>query len=185
MALPTDEILPARKTFFVGDVAYKRATSEALMFKVGSAVNFIMDRIIYTERVSFGGYFRSTSIDEFSEKIYIHKRTQISHYTMSVGNTVSAGDNSMNFAVYGAAGAFISNLFSVAPIINESSKNQMLVGRDVDATTNIQQITTAGFNFGTLAITELQAGYTLVPFVVSNAFDSRGLFFNLGLKVQE
>jgi len=184
MALPSDIVAAAKQIFRVGDVSYRRSNSEALMFKLASALNFVSDRVLYNERTSFGGYFRPTSIDQFSEKIYIQRRSLISLYTMSVGHTDNAGSNSMNFAVYDANGAFLQNLFSTAPIINQTSLDQPLLGRDIDNATVIQQVTT-NTTYGTLALTELQEGYTLVPFIVSNASDSIGLFFNLFLKPQE
>jgi len=180
----TDIIPPSRNTFYRGDAAYRRSISESLLNKVGASINFINDRIVYNERVSFGGYFRPTEIDEYSDKIYIQRTSKIGSYVMSVGQVGGGGNNSMNFTVYNELGQNVGNLFSTAPVINQSGITQPSIGRDIDTSTTIQQVT-SNTTYGTLAFTELPTGYSLVPFIVSNSTNSIGLFFNLFLKPQE
>jgi hypothetical protein len=90
----------------------------------------------------------------------------------------------MNFTVYDENGTSLGDLFSTAPVINQASISRALVGKDKDGN-NINQNTTSGFTNGTLALTELQANYTLVPKITANSTRAFGMVFNLGLRPLE
>lgn len=173
-----------RVTMYVEDVAYKKSISEAIMTKFAKAINFIMDRIYYNERIVYHGYFSNSTFDSLATQIFIPTRCEIAYWTMSVMSTRSAGNNSMNFTVYDENGTSLGDLFSTAPVINQASISRALVGKDKDGN-NINQNTTSGFTNGTLALTELQANYTLVPKITANSTRAFGMVFNLGLRPLE
>jgi len=184
----TDEVTPQRQTFFVGDITFKRPTSENLMRKFASASNFIMDRIFYSERVTFKGYFNNSTVTAFDNNIdiiYIPNRCEVYQYTMAVMATRSAGSNSMNFQVYDENGDSLGTLFGTAPVINQASVLRGLVGKNVETDTDIVQRTTTGFNVGALSFTELQAGWTLVPGILSNSNRALTMVVELFLKPLE
>jgi hypothetical protein len=143
-----------------------------------------MDRIYYNERIVYHGYFSNSTFDSLATQIFIPTRCEIAYWTMTVMSTRSAGNNSMNFTVYDENGTSLGDLFSTAPIINQASISRALVGKDKDGN-NINQNTTSGFTNGTLALTELQANYTLVPKITANSTRAFGMVFNLGLRPLE
>jgi len=184
----SDPVVSQRQTFYVGDINYRSALSEALLRKFASSNNFINDRIVTIYPTHFGGYFRPRSVSSYSEPmIYVSKNALISWYTLSIGKTSSAGDNHCNFKVIDASGAILGDFFSTPPRINEAGLDNSVVGRDIDASTAIQQVTTAGFDYGTIdpAYTTLLEGWKLRPYVVGNATNSLGMTLTLAVKIQE
>lgn len=167
----TDIVTPAKETFYVGDISYKRANSEALMRKVGAAINYINDRFYHVRDFQMHGFFFANTYNNYLQKFHIPYKVEVRAWTMSVGHTVNTGSNSINFRVYDDTGAFISNLFGTAPVINQSGVTRATVGKDVDGVDIIQN-TASGYNVGSLSITELEKNYSLVPFIVSNAVGS-------------
>lgn len=184
----SDEIVGQRQTFYVGDVNYKTALSEALMRKFASSNNFINGRIVDIYPTHFGGYFRAQSTNGFNEPtIYILKNTTVSWYTLSIGQTGSAGNNSCNFKVIDTSGSIAGDLFSTAPIINQAGLSSPTIGRNFKDNTTIQQVTTTGFNLGVLnpAFATLTEGYSLRPYIVGNSTNSLGMTLTLALDIQE
>jgi hypothetical protein len=115
----SDLIVGQRQNFYVGDVNYRSGLSEALARKFASSNNFINSRIVDIYPTVWGGYFRAQSTNGFNEPaIYIIEDTEIAWYTLAIGQTGSAGNNSCNFKVIDAAGAILGDFFSTAPIIN-------------------------------------------------------------------
>ena len=177
---------PERQSWFVGDVNYRTALSEALLRKVGSSINFINDRIIDRYAFNMGGYFRPTSVAQHTfPSIYIKNETVISYYTMSVGNSGS-GTNSINFRVINASGTDLGNLFTTVPSIAQASIVNPLVGYDVKNSTEIRKVTTASYNNGVInpAYTTLPAGYELKMYVSGNGTNALNISVNLGLEAQ-
>jgi hypothetical protein len=184
----SDPVVSQRQTFFVGDINYRSALSESLMRKFASSNNFINGRIVDIYPTHFGGYFRAQSTNGYQEPmIYILKNATISWYTLSIGRTNSAGDNRCNFKVIGLDGSILGDLFSTPPKINQTGLDNSVIGKDVDGASNIQQVTTAGFDYGTLnpAFISLTEGYQLRPYIVGNASNSLGMTLTLAMKLQE
>jgi len=184
----SDLVTAQRQNFFVGDINYKSGLSEALLRKIGSSINFINGKVLNIYPTHFSGYFRAQSTNGYQEPmIYILKNSTISWYTLSIGRTNATGDNRCNFKVIGLNGTILGDLFSTPPSINEAGLDNSVVGRDVDGSASIQQVTTTGFNLGILnpAFTNLVEGYQLRPYIVGNATDSLGMTLTLAIKLQE
>jgi hypothetical protein len=185
-------VTPSRQTIYEKDVKYKRSWSEALGFKIGSAINFINSRVVYTERVDFGGYFRPTSIDQLEHEIYIWKPTKISAYAMSVASTAN-GDHGINYTIIDNNGVGVGSLFSTFPNINGSGSSNVAVGRDLKANTTLER-NTSGLTIdnGVLDLTFLDtdglplipAGYSLRP-IIAGSGNAILLSCTLFMEVQE
>jgi hypothetical protein len=181
-----DIVTPARQIFYEGDIAYKRAVSEAIMKKFASMSNFIESRIFYQEQFAINGFFNANSFDNgVSGTRYVENISNIDQYYMSIRSTGSSGTNSFNIAVYDNTGSFVNNLFSSAISLSGSNGTDVMIGvKSVSDTPVNFSINTGGHttNFGTLNMTQFLAGYMLVPFVVSNGNNAYNMFFNIKLK---
>lgn len=184
----TDVVNPQRQTFYVGDITFRRPTSENLLRKFASASNYIMDRIFYSEKTTFKGYFKASAPDDFSalsDIIYIPNRCNIYTYTMSVMAVRNTGNISVNYRIYDATNTVVGDLFSTAPIINQAGLIRATVGKKVETATDIIIGAGTGYNTGTLAFTELQEGWTLVPRITSSTDRAITLVSTLFLKPLE
>lgn len=181
-------VTPQRSIIYEEDVRYKKSVSEALLNKLAQTSNFTLERMYYTERVDYHGYFTEDSaFHDNHSLIYIPKLTEVCHYSMTVSITRNAGDNSMNFTVYDEDGVSIGNLFSTAPVIDQASRSRATVGRDQDGAA-FHLNTTAGFTSGTINPTfsdGIPEKSFLKPYIVNHASRSFGLTFCLGLRPLE
>lgn len=180
-------IAPSRETFYQKDAKYKRSVSEALLFKVGAAINFINNRIVDRYVLNMGGRFRATSISQYTfPSIFIKETSKITYYTMSLGNSGSAGLNRIGFKVINELGVELGSLFTTRPSISQSGLNNPMVGYDVKNATEIRKVTTVNYENGVInpAYETLPAGYELRMHIVSGGFNALNVSVNLGLEVQ-
>ncbi len=134
-------ITPSREVIRENDTKYRRSLSEAILTKFGAVINFINNRIVDRYVFNFGGYYKVTSLAQYTfESIYIKELTNISYYTMKIDLTASSGDNEINFKVINELGVELGDLFSVAPRINQSSTANAMVGRDIKNNTTILKL---------------------------------------------
>lgn len=184
----TDTVVPAKQTFFVGDISYRRAVSEGILSKFASAINYIMNRIYIQEKIICSGFFNSNTFDDgYGGIIRVRRDSEINEYYMYVDDSGTSGNNQFNVAVYNSAGSFLGNLFVDNSLsISANSGSNAMVGReDINTTPSNIDFNTAGHtvSFGTLNFTQLDAGYVLVPFIEDNGLSANNLTFNL--KMQE
>ncbi len=182
-------ITPSREVIRENDTKYRRSLSEAILTKFGAVINFINNRIVDRYVFNFGGYYKVTSLAQYTfESIYIKELTNISYYTMKIDLTASSGDNEINFKVINELGVELGDLFSVAPRINQSSTANAMVGRDIKNNTTILKVLTDALNydFGALnpSYLQLPQGYELKPYLVSGSTNALNLTINLGLEAQ-
>ncbi len=183
----TDLVNPERQDWFVGDINYRTALSEALMRKVGSSINFINDRIIDRYAINFGGYYRVQSISQNSfPSIFIKTTNVVSYYTMKIDHSGSAGDNRINFKVINNLGVELGDFFTTPPRINGTSLTNAMVGYDVKNSNEIRIFITSNYDNGVInpAYTTLLAGYELKPYLVSGSTNALNLSINIGLEAQ-
>lgn len=173
----------SRNTIYQEDVAYKRALSEAILSKIGATINFIIDRIIFKERIEFKGYFSASSFDEDMTSIFVPTKCEVVAWAMTVNLIRTTGNNSANIQVYDETGALVGNLFSTAPIINNSATTHAVIGKTIDGTTVAKN--NSGYTLGVFNFTTLEKGWTLRPFIVSNSTRAFGLILDLTLAPQE
>jgi hypothetical protein len=179
--MANQDLVPASREYFrIGDISYKRSNTEALLRKVGAAINYINDRFYHVRDFSMYGFFFANSFNNYLQKYHIPYKCEVIAWTMTVGHTVNTGNNSINFKVYDDTGAFIGNLFGTAPIVNQNAVTQATVGKDVDAVDIIQN-TASGYNVGSLSISTLEKNYSMVPFIVSNAVGSFNISVSLSM----
>jgi hypothetical protein len=184
----TTPVTPSRQTIYEDDVKYKRSWSEALGFKFGAAINFINDRLIYSERVDFGGYFRPTSIDQYEHEIYLLRPTKIAAYTMSVAVTAN-GNHRINYTVIDNTGTSVGSLFSTPPNINGGGFSNVLVGKNIQTSTDLNRNTgSVTFDNGTIDPAyddvAIPAGYSLRP-IIEGSGNALLLSSTLFMEVQE
>jgi len=183
----TDFVVSAKTKIREGDVGNNRPNSEAVNSKISGSVNALIDSSFYTIDTQFNGYFSSSSL--FSDGPYrIEKISDIKYYQLSVIDSGSSGNNIFNCAIYDDTGAFVSNLFGSGAnrlLISGSNGTRVLLGRNVAESTTFNT-NTAGhtIQYGTLALTTLQAGYILVPFVEGFATSARSIRFTMRLTEQ-
>ena len=184
----TDLVTPARSDFYVGDINYKTALSEALLRKVGASINFINNRIIDRYSINFGGFYRVQSIAQNTfPSIYIKTASNISYYTVKIDNSGSVGDNRINFKVINELGAELGDLFSTPPKINGAGLVNAMVGYDVKNSTEIRKVITTTYDNGIIDPTYsggMPTGYELKPYLVSSSANALNLTINLGLEAQ-
>lgn len=183
-----DTVTPVKQTFLEGDVAYKRAVSEAMLRKFASSNNYIIERLFIQEQFAINGFFNVNSFDDGVSGIrYVETASDIVQYYMSIRSTGSVGSNAFNVAMYNSSGTFVGNLFTTAISMSGSNGTNVLAGKK-----NIQSSPTnfdinKGVHtivYGTLSLTTIPAGYMLVPFIVDSAVSAYNLFFNLKLQEQ-
>ena len=189
----SDPVVSQRQIFYVGDINYRSALSEALLRKFASANNYVVDRVFFDIKFNFSGFFNANSYDNGYGGIeVIEKDCIISRYIMSTHKTGSSGINSVNVAVYDNTGAFVTNVFGAgasALSVSGSDGTNVVVGKSSLDTITPSEITinTAGHTFesGVVQVTDLTLlqGYMLVPFVVSNG--SGAINSNLSLRLKE
>lgn len=179
-------ISPARVTLYNKDTAGNRSNSSAIMTKFGSGMNYIMDRIFYTERFTFGGYFRANYIEGGEGLMYVKNDTKIDTYICHISNTGTSGTNEINFNIYDNTGSFVGTLFGTgaqAFRITGVNRTNVAIGRKVADAVNItENITGVTYQVGTLNFTTLLAGWKLIPDIITNGTDALNLKFNFILK---
>lgn len=180
-------IPPARNDIRISDAQYRRAVSEAVLNKFGASINFINNRIIDRYSFNMGGYFRATSLAQYTfESVYLKNVTNLSYYTMKIDSS-GTGINSFNIRVIDEAGTELGNLFTTPPSIAESSLANSLIGYDVKNAAELRKVTTASYNVGVIDpayTTSIPAGYELKPYIVSGGSGALNLSINLGLEAQ-
>jgi len=172
----SDFVTSAKTKIRIGDVNADKPNSSAVNRKISGSINALIDASFYTVEGYWPGYSIS---NEFSNQapIYINKQCKVVQYTFSLKDTGEAVDNILNFNVYDNTGAFVNSLFGTGAnsvLINGTNIGSVTVGRDLDVATTIA-INTASvtFQYGTLNLTTLNAGYFLVPLIASSATNSR------------
>lgn len=182
----TDKVTGARRDIFVGDIEENRPNSENTNKKLAGNIQFMIDRLVLVEKFSIDGYFNANAFDNgVGGIVRVQNNADISNYTMALYKSGSSGTSSFNCAVYDSAGAFVNNLFTTPPSISGSNGTNVVIGKDnVDDTPSNFLTNTSGHsvNTGTLALTQLLAGYILVPFIVSNGNKAYNLSFSMKLK---
>jgi hypothetical protein len=178
-------ITPQKSIFYVEDIAYKRALSEALLRKFGASANYIQERIFNEIVFEQHGYFSSSKLGT-GAPILIERTADITSYHLGILDTGGAGSTAVNFKVYDASGTFLSNLFGSGVnrvLISGSNGSNVLVGRDVEGeTTNAVNTSGHTIQYGTLNYTQLTQGQLLVPFVESFARSARSFRFSLKMR---
>tara|TARA_R110000850_G_scaffold19160_3_gene58485 strand:+ start:271 stop:840 length:570 start_codon:yes stop_codon:yes gene_type:complete len=186
----SDPILPVRRTFFEGDVAYRRAVSEGLLRKFAESSNYIVDKLYLQEKFAINGFFNANSFDNgVGGSIYIENDSDIEQYYLSIANTGSSGTSSFNCRVYDATGVYVSDLFTSSTLtISGDNGTTVIVGKkDLTTTPTTFDNGRAGghtISNGTLNITTLLAGYTVEPFIETNGVAAFNLMFNMKLQEQ-
>lgn len=186
----SDIIPPVRRTFLVGDVAYRRAVSEATLKKFAESSNYIMERIYLQEKFAINGFFNANSYDNgVGGSVYIERDSNIDQYYLSIATTGTSGTSAFNCRVYDAGGTFLNNLFGSSTLsISGNSGTSVIIGKkSIETTpTTFTNGKTGGhtISYGTLNFTVLPAGYTLEPFIENNASGAFNLMFNIKLKEQ-
>lgn len=182
-------ITPSSQKIRIKDVQSGKANSESVNRKLGSSINYLIDRTFNEIQIRHDGYFASNDLFR-SAPIRIPNISDITYYSFSLidsGNG-SLDLNAFNIAIYDAAGAFVNNLFGSGAnqlTISGDNGENVVVGRDVTNATTFD-INTAGhtFQYGTLNVSTIQAGYFLVPFVESHADNARSMNFTLRIQEQ-
>jgi len=183
----TDIVTAAKQIFFQGDISYKRATSESIMTKLASALNYTQERIYIQDKIVFGGFFNPNSFDNGSGGVIrVRRDSAINEYYMYIRSTGSSGTSSLNCAVYTSSGTLVGDLFSSGSLsISGNSGTNVIVGKqDVNGTEAFIDFNTGGHTVdnGSLNITTLLEGYVLVPYIEDNAVSAYNMTFNLKLQ---
>ena len=182
-------ISPSSQQIRIKDVQSGKPVSEAVARKLGSSINYLIQRSFNEINLRYDGYFSNSNLYK-SAPIRIPNAADVTYYALSIGDTGNGGLdlNAFNFEVYDASGAFVNNLFGSGAnqlTISGNNGSDVIIGRDV---TNalVFDVNTAGhtFQYGNLNLTTLQAGYYIVPFVESFATSARSLNFTLRLQEQ-
>ncbi|MFT5519635.1 MAG: hypothetical protein ACI9IA_000218 [Enterobacterales bacterium] len=181
----TDIVAPARQTFYVGDVAYRRALSESLLLKVASASNYIVDRVFYTKDFTYNGYFDAGGSSEgVGGVMHVLRDCTIDSYVMSFYFTGTSGTTSMNFNVYDSDGVFVSLLFTTGVTCNATSDNYVSVGYNVGESEAIEVLsgTSAVVDNNYNAFITLLKGYTIIPVLANSGTNAKHMNFNFRFK---
>ena len=188
----SDFITSSRQKLRVGDTAYKRPNSEAVMSKMGGSINYILDRVFYDLDFNFRGTINNRdSFFEGEEGIqYIQNDADITAYWCAMAYIGDSGTNAFNFKIYDNTGAFVGNLFGAGAnqfTIGGNNASRVIVGKlDVDDVPSNLNINTGGVTHqeGVLNYTTLLAGWFLVPDVENYADEARHANFKIRLKEQ-
>ena len=182
-------ITPSSQQIRIKDVQAGKANSEAVNRKLGSSINYLIQRTFNEIQIRHDGYFSNSDLYQ-SAPIRIPNIADVIYYSMSVVDSGNGGLdlNAFNVAVYDASGLFVNNLFGSGAnqlTISGDNGTNVIVGRDVLNST-VFDVNTTGhtFQYGTLNLTTLQAGYFLVPFVESFANSARSINFTLRIQEQ-
>jgi hypothetical protein len=183
-----DFVISSKSKMRNGDVGNNRANSEAVQTKYSANINSLIDSSFFPIDVSWDGYFSTDNL--FTKApIRIEKLSDVIWYQLSIFKSGSgSGNNGVNFAVYDDSGAFVGNLFGGGAnriSISSDSGTNVLVGRNVDTATNFNT-NAAGHTVqsGVLAISTLQPGYMLVPFVEQFSTNARSMRFRMHIREQ-
>lgn len=177
------EINPSPNKIFVEETDVKSAISEATMQRIGASINYIIDRIYNTYNFSWNNFYRVTDTsDGLDGYKYFYKAVNIQRYILTNHVAGTSGTSAVNFEVYDETNTLLGDLFSTPPSIDSAAGNRAIVGRDVQASTDIL----AGSNkvVGTLNYTTLNAGWSLVPKITSAQVRGRNLNFDLIVQEQ-
>jgi len=159
-----------------GDVNADKPNSSAVNRKLSASINGLIDSAFYKVEANWSGYAVANSFAD-QAPIFIYRQCSIIGYYMSIGKTIAAGNNCLNFRVYDENGAFINNLFGSGAnrlLFNAANKNRIIVGYDLDRDEPISvNLTGSTFQYGNLQLTTLNAGWSLVPFIENSTIDSQ------------
>jgi len=180
-------VASAKQIFRIGEVSYKRANSESIMFKLASALNYTQTRIYIQEKIIYGGYFNANSFDNGAGGVIrVRRDSEINEFYMYIRNTGTSGESSFNCKVYDSTGSLVGDLFSAGSLaISGNNGTNVVVGKqDINGTPAFINFNTGGHttDSGSLNITTLLAGYVLVPYIESNGTSAYNMTFNLKLQ---
>jgi hypothetical protein len=183
----TDIVTPTKQTFYVGDISYLRAVSESLLRKFASASNYLNERIYVQDKIVYGGFFNANSYDNGAGGVIrVRRDSEINEYYMYIRSTGSSSASAINFDVYDSTGVFVNSLFDLQTltISGNNGVNVMVGKQDVNLTPSNIALNTSGHtvDYGTLNLTTLLAGYTLVPQIEANGLNAFNMTFNLKLQ---
>lgn len=180
----SDFVTSSTQKIRVGEVSANRPNSEAINQKIAGTVNALVDAREKVIEINHPGYFSNNNIFR-DAPIRITNTSEISRYELSVLDSGSSGETTINFFVYDDTSSYVGNLFFTDPMGITANNNSCLVGYDVDAASSYTfELAAHTTDPGTLNITTLEAGYVLLPFVQSFATSARSLRFRLYLREQ-
>lgn len=187
MATITDFVLSSIQKIRNGDVKNNRPNSEAVMSKLGSNINYLIDRNFFDEDFTYNGYFNANSVDNGVGGIKrIMFDSEITSYQFSMRLTGSSGNNIINAEVRDENGSLVGNLFGSGTdrlLMPANSGTNVIIGKDVETNTNFaNNIGVATPQYGELAITTLLEGYMIIPFIEGNG--NGALNANLKLRMR-
>jgi hypothetical protein len=182
-------ITPSSQQIRIKDVQSGKPVSEATARKIGSSINYLIQRTFNEIQIKHDGYFSNGNLYK-SAPIRIPNIADITYYSLSVLDSGNGGldKNAINFEVYDASGLFVNNLFGSGAnqcFISGDNGANVLIGRDV-LNASVFDVNTAShtIQYGNLNLTTLQAGYLLVPFVEDFANSARSINFTLRIQEQ-
>jgi hypothetical protein len=169
-------IISAPRPILQGDVIQDRPNSEAVGNKFGASINYLLDRAFLQIDLEFGGFLTTNLV---LPPFYIDSQIEILSYYFAIEKTGAiAGAICPNLAMYNTSGAFISNFFGSGAsrlLINGGgvNSNQVIVGRDVQNSTNIL-INTGSVTSQVGVLNTIPAGaFYFVPFLTDGTFSAK------------
>ena len=134
----TDQVTPIRELFLDGDVAYKRAVSEAMLKKHASQNNFVnLYQTDIKEWKLNGSYSVATGITFFDGIASFFFNSEIVGVNFYNGQSGASGTTTFDIKYKNVAGSTVGSIFSTLPSINSTSANETVAFRNLQTAVDI------------------------------------------------
>jgi hypothetical protein len=129
----SDDVTSSREILKIGDIAYKRANSEAVMSRFAATNNFISK--LQTDIKEFkmnGSYSVATGITYFDGIASFFYNSEIVGVTFWNGQSGTSGTTEFDLRWQNATGTDQGSIFSVTPKINSTSSDETFAQRNLE-----------------------------------------------------
>jgi hypothetical protein len=176
----SDEVTPSREILYIGDVAYNRANSEAIMSRFGATNNFINK--FQTDYISFflnGSY--SVTAGNFGYDGAYTGFTKFEIVGVQIWNAISgiSGTTALDVHWINQAGVDQGSIFSVTPKIDSTSSDGTRGFRNLETGNDF---TMTGVTLPTLSKTTFLEGETLYLVVDSAMSQAQNTALTLNIR---
>lgn len=173
----TDDVESSREVLKIGDIAYKRSVSEAILARFAATNNFIAN--YQTDIKEFklnGAYSVATGITFFDGVASFFYNSEIVGINFYNGKSGSSGTTSFDLRYIDAAGADQGSIMSTQASINSTSSNNSVGFENYETTT---QIAPTGVTLPVLNKTQFLEGESVYLVLTSSMVSAQ----NCGLTI--
>jgi hypothetical protein len=185
----TDIVNPNREILYIGDVAYKRANSEAIMSRFAATNNFISKyQVDYVSFFLNGSYSVTSGSFGFDGAYTAFTKSQIVGIQMWNAEAGSSGTTELDIRKLNTAGVDQGSIFSTTPKINSSASNAARVfrnyesGNDFNVTGGTLPVLNFNDNIDGVPAYVLQEGETIYLNVISTMISAKNCALTLNIR---